>query len=54
MEIFCKFRGVQKNGNILKSPGLAKKWNLFFESFGVGKKMKIFEKSGVGKKMTFF
>jgi hypothetical protein len=24
MEIFCKFRGVQKNGNILKSPGWSK------------------------------
>jgi hypothetical protein len=27
----------------LKSPGLAKKWK-YFESFEVGKKMKIFEK----------
>jgi hypothetical protein len=26
----------------------------FFESFGVGKKMKIFEKSRVGKKMESF
>jgi hypothetical protein len=36
------FRGLQKNGNNLKVPGLAKKMESFFESSGVGKKMEIF------------
>jgi hypothetical protein len=54
MNFFGKFRGWQKNGNILKVSVLAKKWK-YFEKSGVGKKMQsFFESSGVGKKMEIF
>jgi hypothetical protein len=61
-----KVLGLGKKWKYLKSPGLAKEWNLFlkvpgfakkwkyFEIFGVGKKMEIFEKSGLAKNEIFF
>ena len=44
MTFFWKFRGVQKNGNILKVSRLAKQWK-FLKSPGLAKKMESFFES---------